>query len=915
VQADASGYQVQFLPAVQFPNSAAVQWFFSGNVQDIYGDYFNGASGYFYTVAAVNTATAQPTIVAVSPACCNLQDVPTNSEVDVQYSQPLNPTTVTTANIFQNTGPTIGYNVTLLSGNTVVRIKPTSNFNASTQYGFCINGSVLGANGVAAQSDCWLTYFTTTAGTDTTSGTVTIGPPNGSVNVGTNAYIRVQFSKPADRTTVNSSTIAITTGGNPIPGSWSYNYSGNDLYGANFSPLNPLPQSSTIKVAVSGVYDYAGNEFSEPTITFTTAAQPDYQTPSVTLDFGSTTYGIGTNASFTCLYSEAMDPSSITNGGTYIYSYVTQAHVPVTYTFASDLMSVTMTPVSPLFADSEYYYECYNAIDLTGNGQNGNYSYFYTGSGPVAVGPTLVYANPPSGMTNVPVNSIGGPWNNTSLMLLFNEPVSSDSMNNITFTPSGGSAEPIAVYAEDGNYIADVQLPWALAPSTTYTFNFAGVTDLNGNPAQGTTTSSFTTGTGFDWTNPTATAATPANNATGVAVNAPITLTFSEAMNPALITSSQIYLRTHNTQTTVPTTLSISSSSTPTVSTTVTLTPTSPLAESTIYDLVYWPNNWYLYDVEGNYENQYGVETTFTTGTTAAVNGACGTASGQSFSSPPTANLCTATGGIASAITNVAGAWSWTCNGEYGGTNAPCSATITGTPACFAQPSSLVSLWPGNNNTTDDGPNGDNGTLENGVTYALGEAGDAFSFNGSDQYVLIGQPVPTNLQIQGAITMSAWVYMTSYPTSTDFATIMGSEDSSGYTGIGLYIDAANNRTDVPPGAIDFDIGTGSEFYSVLTTTQVPLNQWVLVTVTASAGNTSLVYFDGVAQPTITPSGETPWTTTTTVPYSGTWFAIGQSVAANWPFTGLINDAAVFNAALTQSQITSIYNAGSGGICP
>ncbi len=232
----------------------------------------------------------------------------------------------------------------------------------------------------------------------------------------------------------------------------------------------------------------------------------------------------------------------------------------------------------------------------------------------------------------------------------------------------------------------------------------------------------------------------------------------------------------------------------------------------------------------------------------------------------------------------------------------------------MTQPSSLVALWPGNNNATDYGPNGYNGTLENGVTYGLGEVGDAFSLSGNNQYVLIGQPVPTNLQIQGAITMSAWVYMTALPASGSFATIMGSEDGSGYQGIGLYIDNSSNGTDVPPGGIDFDIGTGSGYYSVYTTTQVPLNQWVLVTVTAAANNPSLVYFNGVQQPTITPSGETPWTSSTTVPYTSTWFAIGQSVANNWPFTGLLNDVAVFNAALTPSQVQAIYTAGSGGVC-
>ncbi len=930
VQSAASGYEIQFLPAVQFPAGAAVQWFLSGSVLDVNGDAFTGNSGTFYTAPTVNAATATPTVVAVSPAYSST-NVPVNAEFDVEYSQPVAAASLSgnVALYDWSTGTYQTVTITQPSPN-IVRLKTPAPLTPSTQYGICTNGSVTGTNTVPAQGDCWATVINTVASTtaDTTQGTVTIGPPNGSTSFGTNGYVRFWTSKPVDIATINSTNMTVTAGGNPIPGTWSYGYTNSDVREVAFSPVNPLPPSTAITVkvnpatATSDLLDYAGNTFTAASATFTTAALPDYTAPTATLDFGYWQYGVATNASFTCLYSTAMDPSSVTASNTYIYSYVTNADVPVTFTWASDLMSVTMTPVTPLYSNAQYIYYCNGAIDLTGNGQQNNSAGFFTGNGPVAVGPALVYANPPSGATNVPLNSIGGPWNNTSLMLLFNEPLSSDSMANITFTPNGGSAEPIAVYPEDGNFIADVQLPWTLAPNTTYTFNFAGVTDLNGNPATGTTTSSFTTGIGFDWNNPTATAATPASGATGVAVNAPITVTFSTAMNPALITSSQIYLRTHNTQTLVPTTLSISSSSTATTPTTVTLTPTSPLAPSTIYDLVYWPNNWYLYDVAGNYEPYYGIETTFTTGTAAAVNGACGTSNGLSFSAPPSTNLCSA--GTASAITNVAGAWSWNCNGEYSGTNASCSATITGTPACFAQPASLVSLWSGNNNTTDLGPGGNTGTLEDGVTYALGEVGDAFNLEGNasslDQFVFIGQPVPTNLQIQGAISMSAWVYMTALPTNLGygaFATIMGSQDGSS-SGIGLYIDNNGNYTDVPPGGIDFNIGTGSGYYTVVTTTQVPLNQWTLVTATASANNPSLVYFNGVAQPTIGQNQPlSDWTASTTVPYnaSGQLFEIGQSSPYNYPFTGLLNDVAVFNAALTPAQVAAIYNAGSGGICP
>jgi hypothetical protein len=576
-----------------------------------------------------------------------------------------------------------------------------------------------------------------------------------------------------------------------------------------------------------------------------------------------------------------------------------------------------------LLINSEYRYQCYSAIDLTGNGQSNASSYFYTGNGPVAVGPALVYANPPSGMTNVPLNSIGGPWNNTSLMLLFNEPVSSDSMANITFTPQGGSAEPIAVYAEDGNFIADVQLPWAMAPNTTYTFNVAGVTDLNGNPATGTTTSSFTTGSSFDWTNASVIATNPVSSATplsGVPTSA--TVTFNELLDPVLINSNEVYLRLHNTSAIVPGTVTFAYSGGNTI---ITITPTTPLADATIYDIYYYPNPWWLTDIAGNNAtNNYGVLATFTTGTAAAVNGACGTSNGLSFSSAPTANLCSA--GTASAITEpLTGGtygWAWTCNGQYSGTNASCSATVTGAPACSAQLSSLVSLWPGNDNATDVGPGGNNGTLENGVTYALGEVGDAFSFAGgtTDQYVLIGEPVPTNLQIQSAITLSAWIYPTAMPTdngSGAMALIAGSQIDGVHGGATIFFDGRvnpdGNPGNVPAGHIQFNLGNGTNWALQDTQTQVPLNQWTLITATATSGGSGQVYYNGVLQPSNSGNNPTTWNGTVSYP-SGDWFAIGQEVNENRPFTGLINDVAVYSAALTPAQILAIYNAGSSGVC-
>jgi hypothetical protein len=161
------GYEIQYTPTTAFPNSAAVQWFLSGNVQDVYGDLFNGASGYFYTVAAPvrNPATAQPhwssrsAPIAADDQCAHQR----RDRYSVQRAH--RPTTLTTSNVYLNSGPATPYTVALAPGTNKRRAHHAQHSVElpSTWYGFCTNANVKGTNGVAAQSDCWATYFTTTA--------------------------------------------------------------------------------------------------------------------------------------------------------------------------------------------------------------------------------------------------------------------------------------------------------------------------------------------------------------------------------------------------------------------------------------------------------------------------------------------------------------------------------------------------------------------------------------------------------------------------------------------------------------------------------------------------------------------------------------------------------------------------------
>ena len=83
-----------------------------------------------------------------------------------------------------------------------------------------------------------------------------------------------------------------------------------------------------------------------------------------------------------------------------------------------------------------------------------------------------------------------------------------------------------------------------------------------------------------DNTAPTVTAFSPAANSNNVATSATATVTFSESLTPATVTSSTVFLRGPN-NVVVPTTLTYNATAR-----TVTLTPTAALSNSTAYTIV-----------------------------------------------------------------------------------------------------------------------------------------------------------------------------------------------------------------------------------------------------------------------------------------------------------------------------------------
>jgi uncharacterized repeat protein (TIGR01451 family) len=210
---------------------------------------------------------------------------------------------------------------------------------------------------------------------------------------------------------------------------------------------------------------------------------------------------------------------------------------------------------------------------------------------------------------------------------------------------------------------------------------------------------------------------------------------------------------------------------------------------------------------------------------------------------------------------------------------------------CSQPPANLVSWWPGQNDANDmKGKN--NGTLMNGATFAPGMVGQAFSFDGSDDYVTV--PDSPGLNPVNGLTVSAWVKPNS--PMTDFRPIVVKRDlQSGYS------------LEIQYGSVSFwPYISGTGWISSPQANLVP-DQWNYVTGVYD-GTTISLYLNGslIGTPTSAPGS---------IQTTNSELEIGGD--ASYPsrhFQGLIDEAQILNRALSASEIRAMYAAESAGQC-
>ncbi|MDX2151723.1 MAG: Ig-like domain-containing protein [Bryobacteraceae bacterium] len=608
---------VVFTPDAPFAAGASIQVFLASSIRDNRGNALS-AFTFSFSVQANNAGVA-PAIVSSSPPFFAFPGfLPANGVIDILFSKPLDPATVNSANVqlrATNNATVLPSNITLLNGNRTVRIAPSvalpDNGNPGNNYVYLFFSSGIRdtENIPFGGSNPYVYYNGNSDGV--APSVIAFAPVNGGVGVGVNALIRIDFNERLNRTSVTPGTLSVVAGGNPV--SYSLQFS-NDDSSLTVTPNVPLPGASAVTVTVNGVEDLAANPLAAPaSVTFNTAARPDYLAPTlVRSSISSGQTGVPVNSVIVLEFNEPVDPRSVNSSTLYVYDNNFGQALPATLSLSSDLRTITIAPTSP-FAIGRAHTIIYGATDLAGNSSNNLNFGFTTAFTPDTTGPQVLATNPVDNALDQPINS--------QVDILFDEPVQPTSLSSLILLRNGLPVPLSSRTLSQGNRLVSLVPMMPLPSSSNYSLTITEARDASGNLMSGTVTRTFATRAGADLIAPGAPAVAPANSATNVPTNVAVRLTFSEPLNPARFPFTSVSFTTSNTSRVVSFTRSLSSDRLSAV-----FTPTSPLEPGTLY---FFSTSAFI-DAAGN--NSPGVSISFTTGSGPDTNAPVVTAVSPAYS-------------------------------------------------------------------------------------------------------------------------------------------------------------------------------------------------------------------------------------------------------------------------------------------
>jgi hypothetical protein len=213
----------------------------------------------------------------------------------------------------------------------------------------------------------------------------------------------------------------------------------------------------------------------------------------------------------------------------------------------------------------------------------------------------------------------------------------------------------------------------------------------------------------------------------------------------------------------------------------------------------------------------------------------------------------------------------------------------------------LVAWYPFNGNANDESGNGNNG-LVNGASLTadrFNQNASAYDFNGIDNFIEVTHS--PELQFFSNLTISCWVKIEDYSTNPTWGTRTILSKPRGYLGSGLFLYSVNETVGVYGGGV---FNSWPDGYSVNSSEQLPLNDWENIILTYDGSFLRLYKNGEFINSTYSTIELDPATTPL---YIGREFLSDPPNYSRW-FKGSVDDIVLYNRALTQAEVTALYNA-------
>lgn len=228
----------------------------------------------------------------------------------------------------------------------------------------------------------------------------------------------------------------------------------------------------------------------------------------------------------------------------------------------------------------------------------------------------------------------------------------------------------------------------------------------------------------------------------------------------------------------------------------------------------------------------------------------------------------------------------------YTGTNAPTTSCLP----TYVPTNGLVGYWPFCGNANDESGNGNNGIVYPNTTLTTDRnniAASAYLFDNSTQSgIQTSNPLTYTLNgISGSVWFNSNVFLSS---------------TSGHR---MFISGTNNipfQFAYNNGGVDLEVYDQNGSLTVYTWPAIFLaNTWHHVVFSLNTNNSIIVSVDGQMHIVGTAPSSLRTATNST-------FIFGLSSSAFWPtpFSGKLDDIAIYNRALTQQEITALYTGNS-----